>query len=497
MAATEWEAATGLILSGAATAGNTIRNTVGEPPTETGRQPNNLGIPLEAKAAEPGKRGQARVWQSEGAVRVTVAEQAATVSAVARVPVEEVVRIAAVVVAIASGTGRLGVVAIPEAAERLAATDVAEHRFARTVRAALPAWVAPGAAVAGAAEDEAAVAEGADKRMRASHDKENRMRLRTSNSTAWRISSGLLVIAVFCAFGVLSQSAPQSKQNSAPAAQTAFNTAEEAAQAFVEASAKYDVPTLLAILGSDGEDLVVSEDPVKEKNRAAAFAALAQEKFVVMADSQDRRAELIVGNEAWPLPIPIVKRNGKWYFDTKAGRQEILYRRIGENEFDAIKICRGFDDAQLEYASAKHDDSGLNQYAQRIISTPGKQDGLAWQNADGSWGGPVGEGAAKAMEEGYTTEGQPYHGYYFKVLKGQGPEGRLGAMSFLVEGAMIGGFALAAAPAQYRVTGVKTFIVSYEGIVYEKDLGPDTLTTFKNMELYNPDKTWHRTDAEE
>jgi hypothetical protein len=256
------------------------------------------------------------------------------------------------------------------------------------------------------------------------------------------------------------------------------------------------VPTLLAILGSDGEDLVVSEDPVKEKNRAAAFAALAQEKSIVMADSQNR-AELIVGNDAWPLPIPIVKRSGKWYFDTKAGRQEILFRRIGENELDAITICRGFDDAQLEYASEKHDGSGLNQYAQRIISTPGKQDGLAWQTADGSWAGPVGEGAAKAMAEGYSAEGQPYHGYYFKVLKGQGPEGRLGAMNFVVEGVMIGGFALAAAPAQYRVTGVKTFIVSDEGTVYEKDLGPDTLATFKNMELYNPDKTWRRTDAEE
>jgi hypothetical protein len=323
------------------------------------------------------------------------------------------------------------------------------------------------------------------------------MRLRTSNSTAWRTASGLLIISAFCAFGVLLQSAPQSKQKSAPSTQTGFDTAEAAAQSFVEAAAKYDVPTLLAILGSDGEDLVVSEDPVKEKNRAAAFAALAQEKSIVMADSQNHRAELIVGNDAWPFPIPIVKRNGKWYFDTKAGRQEILFRRIGENELDAITICRGFDDAQLEYASAQHDGSGLNQYAQRIISTPGKQDGLAWQNADGSWAGPVGEGAAKAMAEGYTAEGQAYHGYYFKVLKGQGPEGRLGAMNFVVEGVMIGGFALAAAPAQYRVTGVKTFIVSDEGTVYEKDLGPDTLATFKNMELYNPDKTWHPTDAEE
>lgn len=136
----------------------------------------------------------------------------------------------------------------------------------------------------------------------------------------------------------------------------------------------------------------------------------------------------------------------------------------------------------------------MNQYAQRIISSPGKQDGLAWQNPDGTWGGPVGEGAAKALAEGYSERGQPYHGYFFKILKGQGPAAPLGRMNFLVEGAMIGGFGLAAAPADYRVTGVKTFIVSYEGIVYQKDLGPDTLKIFKDMELYNPDSTWKRTD---
>jgi hypothetical protein len=151
-------------------------------------------------------------------------------------------------------------------------------------------------------------------------------------------------------------------------------------------------------------------------------------------------------------------------------------------------------DAQHEYASEKHDGSGVNQYAQRIISTPGKRDGLAWRNADGTLEGPIAQGIAKALEQGYTNRGQPYHGYFFKILKGQGPAAPLGHMDFVVNGAMIGGFALAAAPAEYRVTGVQTFIVSYEGIVYQKDLGPNTLDTFKNMELYNPDKTWERTD---
>jgi hypothetical protein len=206
-------------------------------------------------------------------------------------------------------------------------------------------------------------------------------------------------------------------------------------------------------------------------------------------NSKKTSAELTVGNDGWPLPIPIVNRNGKWYFDSKAGRQQILFRRIGENELSVIQICRGFVEAQQDYAATKHDGSKVSQYAQRIISTPGKQDGLAWQNADGTWGGPVGEVAAKALQEGYTAS-QPYHGYYFKVLKGQGPAAPLGNLDFVVGGVMIGGFALVATPAQYRVTGVKTFLVSHEGIVYEKDLGPSGLEIFKTMERYNPDKTW-------
>ena len=160
-------------------------------------------------------------------------------------------------------------------------------------------------------------------------------------------------------------------------------------------------------------------------------------------------------------------------------------RRIGENELDAIKICLWFVRAQIEYASEKHDWFRASQYAQRIISTPGKQDGLAWLNTDGTSDGPVGEAVAKALAEGYAPDNPPFHGYYFKVLKGQGPAAPLGEMNFLVEGVMIGGFALAAAPAQYRVTGVQTFVVSYEGVVYQKDLGPDSLKIFNSMELYN------------
>lgn len=203
---------------------------------------------------------------------------------------------------------------------------------------------------------------------------------------------------------------------------------------------------------------------------------------------------IIVGEEEWPLPVPLVKKNGKWYFDAKAGRQEILFQRIGANELDAITVCRGYVEAQNEYASEIHDDSGVNQYAQKIISTPGKHDGLYWQNADGSSGGPIGDTVAKALEEGYSIGKSGFHGYYFRILKGQGLAAPMGRLDYVIEGVMIGGFALVAVPAEYQVTGVKTFIVNNDGIVYQKDLGPESLNAVKNMELYNPDKTWQRTD---
>ena len=277
--------------------------------------------------------------------------------------------------------------------------------------------------------------------------------------------------------------------------QKEFDTPKQAADALIQVAANFDVAAAKEILGPDGEDIISSEDPVMDKNRATAFANKAKEKTSVEINKQNpNQAILIVGNDNFPLPIPIVKQKGKWFFDTKVGREEILNRRVGANELNAIEICRGFVEAQHEYALEKHDGSKVNQYAQRIISSPGKHDGLAWQNADGTWGGPVGEEVAKALEQGYTERVQPYHGYYFKVLKGQGPAAPMGEMDFMVGGAMIGGFALAAAPAEYRVTGVQTFIVGPDGAVYQKDLGPDTLKTFQSMDKYNPDKTWKVTE---
>jgi hypothetical protein len=304
----------------------------------------------------------------------------------------------------------------------------------------------------------------------------------------------LLVVALMLP-AAIAFSAAEKKETSSSSGK-AFDTAEQAGDALIQAAETFDVAALKDILGPGSDDLVASEDQVQDKNRAAEFVAKAKEKHSIEVDAKNpNSASLLIGNDDWPLPIPIVKKSGKWYFDTKAGREVILLRRIGANELDAIEICRGFVDDEKEYATEKHDDAIVNQYAQKVISSPGKHDGLAWKNPDGTWGGPMGEEVAEALEQGYSGDkAKPYHGYFFKVLKGQGPNAPMGEMDFMVGGAMIGGFALVAAPAEYKVTGVKSFMVSHAGIVYEKDLGPDTLKTFQAIERFNPDKTWAATD---
>jgi hypothetical protein len=311
-----------------------------------------------------------------------------------------------------------------------------------------------------------------------------------------RFRSLLLLCAAAGAYSLIisAGASAQGKAEPAPAApQKTFATAEEAAHALVAAAESFDRSVLKSILGPDADYLVAPGEPVQDRETAVLFAAKAREKLAVVADAKNpNRATVIVGDQDWPLPIPIVRKGGQWHFDSEAGRQEILYRTIGKNELDAIEICRGYVEAQHEYALEKHEGSSVNQYAQHIISSPGKQDGLAWQNPDGTWGGPVGENIARAIERGYTEQVMPYHGYVFKTLRGQGPAAPLGEMDFVVKGAMIGGFALVAAPAEYLVTGVKTFIVSHDGVVYEKDLGAGTLSAFRAMERFNPDKTWTR-----
>jgi hypothetical protein len=314
------------------------------------------------------------------------------------------------------------------------------------------------------------------------------------------------LIVVLCVVAWASVSVPallraqQAAQKPAPNTELGgmmFNTPQQAADALVEAADKFDVVKLMEILGPEGKIIVLSGEFAQDRKHASDFAAEAREKKSVSLDPRGgKRAFLLVGNEDWPFPVPIVEKVGKWSFDSKVGLQELVYRRIGLNELDAIDICRGYVDAQHEYAYQQRELYDVNQYAQRIVSTPGKKDGLAWQNEDGTWGGPVGANIARAIEQGYTSSVEPYHGYFFKILKGQGPAAPLGEMDFVVKGLMIGGFALVAAPAEYELTGIRSFIVSHDGVVYEKDLGPRTLDEFKKMDRFNPDDTWHAVPPE-
>jgi len=272
-----------------------------------------------------------------------------------------------------------------------------------------------------------------------------------------------------------------------------YDSPKAAADALVQAVAANDVPALLAIFGPSGEKIVTSADKVKDENDREKFTALAREKTNVEVDPKNpRRAILTIGAEDWPFPVAIVETNKKWQFATKEGLREVLYRRIGQDEIDAMEVCRGYVEAQVEYATEVHDGSGLRQYARRILSTPGTKDGLAWYDADGKTAGPIGEEVAKAIEEGYSDRTHPYHGYFFKILMAQGPAAPHGELDYVIQGKMIGGFALVAWPAEHRVSGVKTFIINHDGVLYEKDLGPDTAKIAGEMTAYNPDKTWKR-----
>ena len=313
----------------------------------------------------------------------------------------------------------------------------------------------------------------------------------------------LVAVACCCLRGSLPSLAQETaaKQGSAvstvPTDVRRFDTPQQAADVLIDAAEKFDVVVLAQIFGPGGEDIIFSGEYAQDRQHAANFVSEAHEKKSVSVDPKSgNRAFLLVGDEDWPFPVPLVKTGEKWFFDAKAGRQELLYRRIGANELDAIAICRGYVEAQHEYALQPHQGYDVNQYAQHIVSTPGKQDGLAWQNPDGTWGGPVGDKIARAIEQGYSS-GEPYHGYFFRVLKGQGPAAPLGELDFVVKGVMIGGFALVAAPSEYGVTGVRSFIVSHDGVVYEKDLGPRTPDEFKNMGRFNPDQSWSPVPAED
>jgi hypothetical protein len=324
---------------------------------------------------------------------------------------------------------------------------------------------------------------------------------RTFFGLLWMVGT-LVWACLFTSVGSAAQSTATKESLSTTTGTTAgargFDTPQQAADVLVDAADKFDVVALGQIFGPGGDDIVFSGEFAQDKRHAADFVVQAREKKSISVDPKSgNRAFLLVGNEDWPFPVPLVKRGEKWSFDAKAGWQELLYRRIGANELDAIAICHGYVEAQREYAFQPREGYDVNQYAQRIVSTPGKQDGLAWQTADGAWDGPIGEKIARAIEQGYTSGAEPYHGYFFKILKGQGPAAPLGEMDFVVKGIMIGGFALVAAPAEYGVTGVRTFIVSHDGVVFDRDFGPKTLNQFEKMELFNPDKFWNPVPEED
>ena len=296
---------------------------------------------------------------------------------------------------------------------------------------------------------------------------------------------------IFCVLVLVTVSSLVSMGQTTRFTTKSFASPEAAATALVAAAEKFDSAAIREILGPGSNDIIDTGEPFRDKEVVMEFGALGRTKQSISLDPRTKmRAFLSVGQDDWPFPVPIVKSGARWYFDTAAGRQELLNRRIGSNEFDAMNVCDRFVDAQLEYAATKHDGARVNQYAQRIISSVGKQDGLAWQNADGTWAGHISDDTAKVLANIDVGEEIPFRGYRFKVLKAQGPAAQGGAFNYVQNGAMIGGFALLAYPSVYQVTGVKSFIVNHEGVIYEKDLGPTTAKSAQLMEAFNPDRTW-------
>jgi hypothetical protein len=281
----------------------------------------------------------------------------------------------------------------------------------------------------------------------------------------------------------------------ADAQQKTFKNPEEAVKSMIDALKAHDTKELLAIFGAAAKDLISSGDEVADRTTRERFVKDYEETNKLLRET-DRKMTLIVGKEEWPFPIPIVKVGENWRFDTKAGKEELLNRQIGRNELNTIQVCLAIVDAQREYA-LRNRGSGLYEYAQRFVSTEGKKDGLYWKAKEGEEQSPLGPLAARAVMEGYSGKKSagkavPYHGYIYKMLKAQGKNAAGGAYDYVVNGKMIGGFALVAYPAEYGVSGVMTFIVNHDGVVYQKDLGRNTEKIASAMKKFDPDKTWKK-----
>jgi hypothetical protein len=282
-----------------------------------------------------------------------------------------------------------------------------------------------------------------------------------------------------------------------PAAQQTrkrFATAEEAVKSVIKAAKANNRAQLLEIFGADAEDLFSSGDKIADRRARQLILVALNEKWSLSSQGSNAKT-LVIGNEEWPYPIPLVKDKGGWSFDTPAGREEILYRRVGRNELSTIKACRVYVQAQKEYAQKTHDGKTAGLYAQKLSSDPGKQDGLFWKSGPGEELSPLGEFAAQASSEGYSRAESgptPFHGYLFRLLTAQGPAASGGAKSYISNGEMKGGFALIAYPAEYRNSGVTAFIINQDGVVYEKDLGEQTTKVAAQISEYNPDKSWRK-----
>jgi hypothetical protein len=281
------------------------------------------------------------------------------------------------------------------------------------------------------------------------------------------------------------------KLSLASSAQKMFSSSQEAVEAAVAAVRANDEKEFLAIFGPEGKGLFSSGDAVSDKQGRERFLKAYDEKSSLVVEGENM--VLLIGAEDWPFPVPLVKNKESWVFDTLAGKDEILNRRIGRNELDAIQVCLAIVDAQREYAMKDRDANGTPDYAEKFQSDPRQKNGLYWEAKDGELPSPLGPGVAKAKEEGYSKSGDapiPFHGYFYRILKAQGKDALGGAYDYVVKGKMIGGFAVVAYPAQYGNSGVMTFIVNHDGVVYQKDLGDSTPRLAKNMKTFNPDESW-------
>ena len=306
------------------------------------------------------------------------------------------------------------------------------------------------------------------------------------------LASAIVVMLLYGAVGSREAIAAGPQQQS-------FASPGEAVQALVAATKAEDVGRLAAILGSEARDLISSGDPVADKEGRARFVR-AYEQSNRLERPTETKAVLVIGQDEWPLPIPVVREGDAWRFDTAAGKEEILNRRIGRNELNTIQVCLAYVDAQREYARVTREGDGLLTYATKFRSDEGKRNGLYWPTKGGDDPSPLGVLAANARAEGYTRETSddkpiPYHGYIYRILTAQGPDAPGGAYDYVVKGRMIGGFALVAYPVQYGVSGIMTFIVNHQGMVYEKNLGQDTEPIARAMQAYNPDPTWKKAEG--